>query len=134
MCTSMKTRNPAYGPCQDNLRSIAESRGIEDETYQRALRHIQTQCRDEGIDAALELSTEDGKTVQFDALLLCDRKGAGQQIAAQAGITPIAQENQFWLSSYFSKVIQSSAYPLGLTLLDFQLAFRYNTRLGARVR
>lgn len=88
-----ETCNPAYGPCQDNLRLIAESQGVEDETYQQALRHIQTKCRDEGIDAALTLSTEDGKTVQLDALLLCDRKGAGQQIAAQAGTMLTSQEN-----------------------------------------
>ena len=87
-----ETRNPAYGPCQDNLRLIAESRGIEDETYQRALRYIQTKCREEGIDAALRISTEESKTIQYDALLLCDRKGAGQQIAAQAGTMLIPQE------------------------------------------
>lgn len=28
---------------------------------------------------------EDGQVVELDALLLCDRKGVGQQMAAQAG-------------------------------------------------
>ena len=64
---------------------MAESRGVEDETYQQALKHIQSQCRENGIDAALTATTEEGQTVELDALLLCDRKGAGQQIAAQAG-------------------------------------------------
>ena len=41
--------------------------------------------REEGIDAALHHATNDGQTIELDALLLCDRKGAGQQLAAQAG-------------------------------------------------
>lgn len=73
---------------QDNLRLVAESRGIEAETYQQALKHIQSQCRENGIDAALTAITEEDQTVELDALLLCDRKGAGQQIAAQAGNLP----------------------------------------------
>lgn len=46
---------------------------------------MQKQSRSEGIDAALKHVTKDGKRIVLDALLLCDRKGAGQQLAAQAG-------------------------------------------------
>ena len=40
--------------------------------------------RTEGIDAALKVSVDDG-VAELDALLIFDRKGAGQQMAAQAG-------------------------------------------------
>lgn len=74
---------------------------------------MQKQCRDNGIDAALN-PTIDGKKVSLDALLFCDVRGAGQQIAAQActslslllfalslhleGITNTAQLTPFSLS------------------------------------
>lgn len=58
---------------------------MEDETYAKALEYVQHQCRTQGIDAALKSGAEDDGGAEFDALLLCDRKGAGQQIAAQAG-------------------------------------------------
>lgn len=58
---------------------------MEDEAYLRALEYIQHQCRTQGIDAALRSGIEDDGRAEFDALLLCDRKGAGQQLAAQAG-------------------------------------------------
>ena len=54
-------------------------------TYRAALDHIHKQTRDKGIDAALLYQVEERSVIEFDALLLCDRKGAGQQIAAQAG-------------------------------------------------
>lgn len=57
---------------------------MEDETYRAALGYIQHQCREQGIDAALNADSGT-ETTGFDALLLCDRKGSGQQIAAQAG-------------------------------------------------
>jgi amidase len=44
------------------------------------LHYIQQKSREEGIDGALKHSESD-----FDALLLCDRNGVGQQMAAQAG-------------------------------------------------
>ncbi|KAL8964041.1 MAG: hypothetical protein Q9183_004753 [Haloplaca sp. 2 TL-2023] len=66
--------------------------GVEDETYWAALKHIQDQCRERGIDAALTYTPAGGEEVEFDALLLCDRKCAGQQVAAQAGINPISPE------------------------------------------
>jgi amidase len=55
-----------------------------------ALNHIQTQCREHGVDAALNHIAADGKTIKLDALLLCDRLGPGQQIAAQAGYPVIS--------------------------------------------
>ena len=66
---------------QDNFRRIAESCGKETETYHQALIFIRQKCRTEGIDAALK----DENNETLDALLLFDRKGVGQQLAAQAG-------------------------------------------------
>ena len=70
---------------QDNLRKVANSGGLEDATYSTALCHMKRQCRDNGIDAALRVDNDTNSGEKFDALLLCDRKGAGQQLAAQAG-------------------------------------------------
>ena len=58
---------------------------MKDDIYWSALRHIQHQCRSQGIDAALKFDNGGDNTAEFNALLLCDRKGAGQQLAAQAG-------------------------------------------------
>ncbi|KAI9814317.1 MAG: hypothetical protein M1826_002283 [Phylliscum demangeonii] len=77
--------HPAFPTGQDNLREIVATGGAKDETYHHALRYMQTTCRDGGIDAALRHVRDDGQCIELDALLLCDRKGAGQQIAAQAG-------------------------------------------------
>ena len=67
---------------QDLFQQIVESGGKETETYYEALNYIRQKCRTEGIDAALQ----DKKTGEnLDALILFDRKGAGQQLAAQAG-------------------------------------------------
>lgn len=64
---------------------IASGKGQRDATYLQALEYTRRKSRAEGIDGALKHVTVDGRTVEFDALLLCDRKGAGQQLAAQAG-------------------------------------------------
>ena len=64
---------------------VENSKGIQDEVYCRAVKHIQTACRRDGIDAALKHTLESGEQVELDGLLLCDRKGVGQQLAAQAG-------------------------------------------------
>lgn len=72
-------------PFQKLFREVVETKGIKDKTYYAALKHIRSQCRENGIDAALKY--KDPKTkkyVELDALLFCDIKGAGQQIAAQA--------------------------------------------------
>ena len=62
-----------------------ETRGIKDESYHAALEHIRSQCRTHGIDAALSTHVpHTEQPIEFDALLFCDIKGAGQQIAAQA--------------------------------------------------
>lgn len=77
---------PAFPNGQDNLLEIIECRGNEDAVYQNALQHIRKQTRERGIDAAL--SYRDSKSeqrMQLDALLFCDRRGIGQQYAAQAG-------------------------------------------------
>lgn len=63
---------------------VLESKGKEDETYRKAKAHVQHQCRANGIDAALAFE-HDNVGTQLDALLILDRKGGGQQIAAQAG-------------------------------------------------
>ena len=60
-------------------------KGVEDENYRAALHFIRRMSRDEGIDGALRYTTEDGESHDLDALILCDRKGVGQQMAAQAG-------------------------------------------------
>ena len=36
------------------FRKCVETKGVKDETYHAALKHIQSQCRENGIDAALK--------------------------------------------------------------------------------
>ncbi|KAK5062778.1 hypothetical protein LTR84_004853 [Exophiala bonariae] len=85
---------PAWPDGQRLFRKCVETKGIKDQTYYAALHHIQRQCRENGIDAALrDRSTEkssakrqwDREERLFDALLFCDVKAGGIQIAAQAG-------------------------------------------------
>ncbi|KAH9908520.1 amidase [Xylariomycetidae sp. FL2044] len=71
---------PAFPDGQPNFHEVAASKGIKDSTYQSALAHIQKQTRENGIDAALSY-----RGARLDALLFCDRRGIGQQYAAQAG-------------------------------------------------
>lgn len=77
--------HPAFPDGQPMFREVLATRGIKDKTYYAALSHIRSQCRENGIDAALSYhcSTTDCQ-IELDALLFCDVKGAGQQIAAQA--------------------------------------------------
>ncbi|KAI4253847.1 MAG: hypothetical protein L6R42_007428 [Xanthoria sp. 1 TBL-2021] len=70
---------------QDALHEIIKPRGMKDETYSKALQYTRYQSRNQGIDAALHFNKDASGTAKFDALLLCDHKGAGQQLAAQAG-------------------------------------------------
>ncbi|KAI0166652.1 amidase [Xylariaceae sp. FL1272] len=65
---------------QPNFEEMAQSKGVEDETYKSALSHIRRQTRENGLDSALMY----GNSV-LDALIFCDRRGIGQQYAAQAG-------------------------------------------------
>ncbi|KAK1757326.1 putative amidase family protein [Echria macrotheca] len=75
-----------YPKGQDNLEELAETKGVEGNTYHAALRHIREQTRRNGIDAVLSYTDpKTGKKDDLDALLFCDRKGIGQQYAAQAG-------------------------------------------------
>ncbi|KAK7753559.1 hypothetical protein SLS62_004417 [Diatrype stigma] len=104
---------PAYPDGQDNFLEIAATKGVRDATYHAALRHIRTQTRENGIDAALNYhgdvttggigdgadgsnsgsggppttvtASTSANTKPLDALLFCDRLGIGQQYAAQAG-------------------------------------------------
>lgn len=77
--------HPAFVSGQDNFHEIVATKGKKDATYNAALKHVHHMCREQGIDAALNHTTPDGKDVELDALILCDHKGTGQQIAAQAG-------------------------------------------------
>lgn len=77
---------PAFPDGQPLFRKCVETKGVKTATYHAALHHITTQCRENGIDAAL--SHHDSATNQevvLDALLFCDVKRGGIQIAAQAG-------------------------------------------------
>ena len=76
---------PAFRGGQELFRKCVDTQGIKDETYYAALHRCQTQCRQNGIDAALEYNG-----AKLDALLFCDIKMAGQCIAAQAGYPIIA--------------------------------------------
>lgn len=78
---------PAFPDGQALFRKCVETKGIKDKTYYAALKHIQSQCRENGIDAALK--SPDSPRI-LDALLFCDIKMAGQCIAAQAGYPIIA--------------------------------------------
>lgn len=88
------------------MEEVVNSKGVQDSTYQQALDHIHKQTRENGIDAALHYVDSDGKSSQLDALLMCDRRGVGQQYAAQAGypiiIIPIG--------------VDSNGMPVGLSL------------------
>lgn len=97
---------PAFPSGQDNLQEIVRCGGLKDETYWKALGYIQHQSRAQGIDAALNVNSEGGNIAEFDALLLCDRKGAGQQLAAQAGYPIIS----------IPIGTDSSGYPVSLSL------------------
>ncbi|KAF2436222.1 amidase [Tothia fuscella] len=89
--------HPAFPTGQDNFHECVKTQGLKDDTYFAALEYVQRKSRAEGIDAALQESV-DGKTEEFSALLLFDRKGAGQQMAAQAGYPivtiPIGLDNK----------------------------------------
>lgn len=86
---------PAFPDGQRLFRKCVATKGIKDETYYAALKHIQFQCRENGIDAALQRPPEhrreesepddEAEGTLLDALLFCDVKAGGIQIAAQAG-------------------------------------------------
>ncbi|KAK3639748.1 hypothetical protein LTR56_012325 [Elasticomyces elasticus] len=83
--------HPAFYDGQDLFRRCVTTQGIKDETYHTALKHCQSQCRTNGIDAALQYTdSRTGESTNLDALLFCDIKMAGQCIAAQAGYPIVA--------------------------------------------
>ena len=77
--------HPAFASGQDNFEEIVKCKGLKDATYGKALDYIRRKSQEEGINAALRYRRDDGKIDELDALLMCDKKAVGQQIAAQAG-------------------------------------------------
>lgn len=77
--------HPAWPDGQPLFEQCVETKGIKTPTYHAALKHITSQCREHGIDAALNHTDHTGNERQLDALLFCDVKRGGIQIAAQAG-------------------------------------------------
>ncbi|KEF55270.1 uncharacterized protein A1O9_08924 [Exophiala aquamarina CBS 119918] len=85
---------PAWPDGQRLFRKCGETKGIKDRTYYEALHHIQRQRRENGVDGALQDHSPrtrsmgdhlDDQQQLLDALLFCDVKAGGTQIAAQAG-------------------------------------------------
>ncbi|KFZ05777.1 hypothetical protein V502_09944, partial [Pseudogymnoascus sp. VKM F-4520 (FW-2644)] len=78
--------DPGFPSGQDLLAHLVTKKDIPHETYLAALSYIRAQSRENGIDAALVYQPDASKpAIKLDALLLADRKGPGQQLAAQAG-------------------------------------------------
>ncbi|KAK5015114.1 hypothetical protein LTR16_003528 [Cryomyces antarcticus] len=77
---------------QDLFNEVVAHRGVKDETYRKALSYSRRKSREEGIDAALHVM-KDGQSIELDTLPSCDWKGAGQQIAARAGIVSSLKSN-----------------------------------------
>lgn len=75
-------RHDAWPAGQDVFEQSAATRGVEDETYKKALRFIRRKSRSEGIDAALrdEVGPLDGLVVPVQA-----ESGLANQVAAKAG-------------------------------------------------
>ena len=83
--------HPAFTTGQDLFWDCVQTKGIEDETYKQALKWIQSQTRERGIDAALHhKNSQTGREETLDALLFCDIKMGGTCIAAQAGYPIVA--------------------------------------------
>lgn len=77
---------PAFPDGQPLFRQCVKTKGIKTAEYHAALKHIQFQCRENGIDSALRhRNKSDSEDIKLDALLFCDVKRGGIQIAAQAG-------------------------------------------------
>ncbi|RYO85801.1 hypothetical protein DL766_003757 [Monosporascus sp. MC13-8B] len=89
--------HPAFPDGQQTFLGIAESRGVRDDRYHAALRHIGRQAREKGIDAALRgyrRGRGEGPGMPIvitalDALMFCDRRDIGQEYVVLAGY-PIA--------------------------------------------
>ncbi|KFY09067.1 hypothetical protein V492_05651 [Pseudogymnoascus sp. VKM F-4246] len=78
--------DPGFPSGQDLLAKLIDKKEVKDETYRAALQYIREQTRENGIDAALTYQPDPSEpAIQLDALLLADRAGPGQQLAAQAG-------------------------------------------------
>ncbi|EON67128.1 hypothetical protein W97_06381 [Coniosporium apollinis CBS 100218] len=98
--------HPAFPNGQDNFHEIIKQCGVRDDTYRSALAYIQEESRRFGIDGALKHVRKNGESVELDALILCDRKGIGQQMAAQAGYPIICVPIG----------LDAAGFPVGLTL------------------
>ena len=107
--------------------------GREDETYHKALDYIHQKTRAEGIDSALQHVSSSGEAFEFDALLLCDRKGVGQQLAAQAG-TALSQASfsLVLIATDLQKDILSFASRLVWMNLVFLSAYLSSTAHGKK--
>ena len=109
--------HPAFASGQDNFNEIVLTHGVEDETYHRALQYIQHQSREGGIDAALKLPglNDDPEGPELDALIMCDRKGVGQQMAAQAGeLSPLSHCKGFDLIGFKQLGYPIISVPIGV--------------------
>ncbi|KAI9739339.1 MAG: hypothetical protein M1834_007552 [Cirrosporium novae-zelandiae] len=75
--------HPAWPTGQDNFEKSMKSRGVEDETYRKALEYIRRKAREEGIDTAM---SSEGR--ELDGLLvpIQAEDGVAVQVAAKAGI------------------------------------------------
>ena len=74
---------PAEASEQDSLEQSVAEKGVKDDTYYKALQYIRAKSREEGIDAALQLSGDsplDGLLVPIQA-----EGGVACQVAAKAG-------------------------------------------------
>lgn len=78
--------DPGFPNGHDYLERVVATKGAKDHTYYSALKFIREQSQFNGIDGALRYQPDPSKPpIQLDALLIADRKGPGQQLAAQAG-------------------------------------------------
>jgi amidase len=75
---------PGFPNGHDYLETVVKTKGVRDETYYNALKFIREQTRDRGFDAIFKEHPE------LDCLIVPDRRGSAQQLAAQAGYPIIA--------------------------------------------
>jgi amidase len=76
-------KHPAWPTGQDVFEHCVATKGIEDDTYRKALAYIRKKSREEGIDAALsnEGLPVDGLLVPIQA-----EGGVATQVAVKAGV------------------------------------------------
>lgn len=77
-------RHDAWPTGQDVFEQSAATKGVEDETYRKALSFIRRKSRNEGIDAALE--SEGGEKLDGLIVPVQAESGLANQVAAKAGM------------------------------------------------